>query len=216
MVRGIDPETDWPKVFTSRWVYGFFWNLISRALIIGAVIDFFRTVKTLFGQVLGKKDCMMRERCTAEDTAAIRIESVAILLIHLLIAAVAIGFHRWEILIFVSTPWFIGAPIEALWHQTEHIGRPYDVNDQRLCTRSVRVSPFIKVIYWGLDDHVEHHLFPGVPSCNLPKLHRILDKDHYLPESKNMVGCWREMFAIGREKDSCPDHEYVSIWMPVE
>lgn len=69
------------------------------------------------------------------------------------------------------------------------------------------MSPFIKLIYWGLDDHVDHHIFPIGPSRNLPKLHRILQED--LPEPKSMVGCWREMFAIAREKDHNPDHEYV-------
>ncbi|MBT3376445.1 MAG: hypothetical protein HN742_41780 [Lentisphaerae bacterium] len=97
--------------------------------------------------------------------------------------------------------------METLWHATEHIGRLHDANDQCLCTRSIRVSPFLRLIYWGLDDHVDHHIYPIVPSRNLPKLHRILKED--IPTPRNVFGCWAEMFAIAREKDHNPAHEYV-------
>jgi fatty acid desaturase len=58
-----------------------------------------------------------------------------------------------------------------------------------------------------LDDHVDHHIYPIVPSRNLPKLHRILKED--IPTPRNVFGCWAEMFAIAREKDHNPAHEYV-------
>ena len=86
------------------------------------------------------------------------------------------------------------------------------MNDQRLVTRSVKVNPLIKRIYWGLDDHVEHHLFPAIPSRNLPKLHQILYPIEAKP--RGLVNCWKEIFAIGREKDSQSKHEYVPI--PIE
>jgi fatty acid desaturase len=127
----------------------------------------------------------------------------------LLAAAAAVAFRRWEILASVTLAWQIGSPIESHWHSTEHIGRPYDVNDHRLNTRSIRVGRSIKTIYWGLDDRVDHHLFPIVPSRNLPKLHRLLEK--VLPRPNNVVGCWAEMFAAAREKDRDPNREFVSI-----
>ena len=122
-------------------------------------------------------------------------------------AALAIAFGHWEVLLFVTIAWQVGSPMEVLWHDTEHIGRLSDVNDQRLATRSVKVGWFIHSIYWGLDDHVDHHMFPSVPSRNLPKLHRIL-KDQ-LPEPRNMIDCWQEIMAIARAKDQNPDLEYV-------
>ena len=83
------------------------------------------------------------------------------------------------------------------------------MNDHRLCTRSIRVNPFIRLIFWGLDDHVDHHLFPIVPSRNLRKLHNIV-RD-YVPEPNGVIDCWIEMFTIAKKKDSTPDHEYVPI-----
>lgn len=209
MVRGIDFETAWPEVFTSAWLKKFFRGVILKILVVGAVADLIRAVRQQIQRALGQKDEMMRDHCSPADIVAIRIESAAILLIHVAVVAAAIGFRRWEPIALFTLAWHIGGPIESLWHLTEHIGRLYNVNDQRLCTRSVRVSPFVKLLYWGLDDHVDHHIFPVVPSRNLPELHRILRKD--LAEPRSMVDCWAEMFAVSREKDRNPDHEYVPV-----
>ena len=211
MVRGIDPETSWPAVITSPWLRRFLAGLILKILVVGAAIDLVRAVTLQVRRIAGVKDHMMRDHCSDRDIVAIRIESLGILLIHLSVIAGAVLLRRWELIVLFTVAWQIGSPIEGLWHFTEHIGRLYDVNDHRLCTRSVRVNPFIKLIFWGLDDHVDHHYFPIVPSRNLPELHRILRED--LPEPKGMIGCWVEMFAIAREKDRHPDHEYVPIEM---
>ncbi len=39
-------------------------------------------------------------------------------------------------------------------------------------TRTVLSHPLIRMILWNGNFHVEHHLHPAVPSCNLPMLHR--------------------------------------------
>lgn len=209
MVHGVDPETPWPRVITSSWLRRFLLGLVLKILVVGAIVDLGRSVWTQVRRALGLKDAMMRDHCTPGDILAIRIESLAILLIHAAVAAGAIILQRWEPIAFVTLAWQIGSPIESLWHSTEHIGRLYDVNDHRLCTRSIRVSPFLRLIYWGLDDHVDHHMFPAIPSRNLPRLHRLLRP--HLAEPRTAIGCWREMFAIAREKDRNPTSEYVPV-----
>ncbi len=211
MVREVDPETDWPEVITSRWLRAFLIKLVLRILVIGAVGELFLAMRTQVLRAAGRKDRMMRDHCSQKEITAIRIESLAILLIHLAVAAVAIVFQAWAALALFTIAWQIGSPIEILWHATKHIGRPYNVNDHRLNTRSVRVSWFVKTFFWGLDDHVDHHLYPIVPSRNLPKLHRLLEKD--LPVADNIVGCWIEMFEISHEKDQDPRREFVSVGM---
>ena len=209
MVRGVDPETDWPEVITSRWLRGFLVKLALRILVVGALVDLVLSVWTQVRRVAGRKNRMMREHCTAKEIAAIRLESLGILLVHAAVAAAAVAFHAWPLLALVTLAWQIGSPIEILWHATKHIARPYNVNDHRLNTRSIHVSWFVKTFFWGLDDHVDHHLYPVVPSRNLPRLHRLLEKD--LPEPDNLFGCWAEMFEISREKDRDPRSEFVSI-----
>jgi fatty acid desaturase len=212
MVRGVDPETDWPEVITSRWLRRFLGYLVLRILVVGAVIELGKAVWLQVQRAAGRKDRMMREHCTQEEAAAIRRESAAILLIHAAAAASAVVFQVWELLAFFTIAWQIGSPIEIFWHATKHIGRPYNVNDHRLNTRSVKVGWFIKSFFWGLDDHVDHHLYPAVPSRNLPRLHRILEKE--LPDPDTVLGCWAEMFEISKEKDRDPRREFVSIAAP--
>lgn len=214
MVRGIDPETDWPEVITTKWLRRFVISLVLRILVVGAVVELFRSAWTQIVRTAGRKDRMMREQCTEKDLAAIRIESLSILLFHVAVAAVGLAFHVWALLALVTIAWQIGSAIEVLWHATKHIGRPYNVNDHRLNTRSIRVSWFVTPIFWGLDDHVDHHLYPIVPSRNLPKLHRILEKD--LPHPDNIFGCWAEMFEISREKDRDPRREFVSVGLSAD
>ena len=185
---------------------------ILRILVVGAVVDFVRLAWIQVERAAGKKNRMMKEFCTEQELRSIRVESAAILLIHAAVAAVAIAFHLWPVLALFTVAWQLGSPIEELWHMTKHIGRPYNVNDHRLNTRSIHVSWFIKTFFWGLDDHVDHHLFPVVPSRNLPKLHEILKKD--LPEPDNIFGCWAEMFEISKEKDRDPRAEFVSVGAP--
>ena len=209
MVRGVDPETDWPEVITTRWLRNFLLYLVLRILVVGALIELARSVWTQVARAAGRRDRMMREHCTGAEITAIRLESLGILLVHAAVFTMAFVFHAWWLLAFVGLAWHIGSPIEILWHATKHIGRPYNVNDHRLNTRSVKVSGFIKLIFWGLDDHVDHHLYPVVPSRNLPRLHRLIEKD--LSDPDNVFGCWAEMFEISKEKDRDPRREFVSV-----
>ncbi|MFU8781371.1 MAG: fatty acid desaturase, partial [Kiritimatiellia bacterium] len=186
MVRDVDPETDWPEVITSSWLRKYLSGLLQGIFLIGVPRSLFANVRVQVERMAGKKDRMMRNHCSENDCQRIRIESVAILGLHILVVAGALWFWTpWPILL-ITVAWQIGSPMEALWHSTEHLGRAYNVNDQRLATRSVRVSPLIRLLYGGLDDHVDHHLFPSVPSMNLPRLHRLLDRE--LAPTRSMIG----------------------------
>ena len=209
MVRGHDPETDWPEVITTGWLRREVWRRVARMLVVGAVVELYTSIRLQVERAAGKQNWMMREHCTEKENRAIRFESLAILSIHAAVVASAILLRRWELLLFVTIAWQIGSAFEEIWHLTKHIGRPYNVNDHRLNTRSVRVSRFIRTIFWGLDDHVDHHLYPAVPSRNLPRLHTILEKD--LPDPDSVFGCWAEMFEIAKAKDRDPGMEFVAV-----
>lgn len=213
MVHGMDPETAWPRVITRRWLRRHFLAKVSKVLIVGAVVQLVADVIKQLSRVLGFKDAMMRDHCRPADLLVIRLESAAILVVHAAVVTWAVATQNWFPLAFVTIAWQVGSGIEGLWHQTEHIGRMCDVNEMRLNTRDVKVSWFLNLIYWGLDDHVDHHLYPAVPSHNLPKLHAILAKDLAFP--KNVVDCWAEMFAIAREKERNPNNEFVPVSVPL-
>jgi fatty acid desaturase len=209
MVRGVDPETDWPEVITTPWLRKYLRGIIFNILVVGAPLSLFSMVKQQIDRIAGKKDRMMRNHCSEKDCRTIRIESAAILLIHLAVALSAVVLQIWWPILFVTIAWQVGSAMETLWHSTEHIGRMYNSNDQRLATRSVKVGPLLRLLYGGLDDHVDHHVYPWVPSRNLPELHRLMGPK--LAEPRGMIACWCEMFAIAREKDVRPQNEHVPV-----
>jgi len=45
-------------------------------------------------------------------------------------------------------------------------------------TRTVATSPVLSFMMCNINYHIEHHLYPGVPWYNLPKVHRILQSEY--------------------------------------
>jgi fatty acid desaturase len=49
-----------------------------------------------------------------------------------------------------------------------------DAHDPLLASRSVRSNPMVSFCLLNENYHLEHHLFPEIPSYNLPRLHALL------------------------------------------
>lgn len=207
MVRDNDPETDWPEVVTRKWLLQFGLKMLSRVFVIGAlyylIVDIYKQVI----RVIGPGDKMMQKFCNEKEVKRIRVESLAILLIHIMIIAVMLMTGQWAIFWFITIAWQIGQVSASFYFYTEHLSKVYNANDQRLVTRSVKVGPLVKLLYWGLDDHIEHHIYPAVPSCNLPKLHKILKTEQDV--RLNAWQCWREIYLIAGEKEERPKNEHI-------
>ena len=71
----------------------------------------------------------------------------------------------------------IGLPrLYGAWHHVmtgllQHGGLADNVTDHRLNSRTVLMNPISRFIYWNMNYHVEHHMFPMVPYHRLPALH---------------------------------------------
>ena len=59
----------------------------------------------------------------------------------------------------------------------QHGGLAEDVLDHRLNSRTVYMNPISRWIYWNMNYHVEHHMFPMVPYHALPRLHELIKHD---------------------------------------
>lgn len=77
----------------------------------------------------------------------------------------------------------IGLPrLYGAWHHlwtglTQHAGLAEDVLDHRLNARTVYINPLSRFVYWNMNYHVEHHMFPMVPYHRLPELHEVIKGD---------------------------------------
>ena len=95
----------------------------------------------------------------------------------------------------------IGLPrLYGCWHMVmvgllQHGGLADNVLDHRLNSRTVYMNPISRFIYWNMNYHVEHHMYPMVPYHALPRLHELIKHD--LPAANpTIVDAYREMIGI--------------------
>ncbi|MCC7482333.1 MAG: fatty acid desaturase family protein [Hyphomicrobiales bacterium] len=113
----------------------------------------------------------------------------------ILLATTLSSFYFGSILplMFIGLPTFYGAWMDlVLFGYTQHAGLAEDVTDHRLNSRTVYLNPVFRFIYWNMNYHVEHHMFPMVPYHALPRLHAII-KDDCPPAYPNLASAWREI-----------------------
>jgi fatty acid desaturase len=99
----------------------------------------------------------------------------------------------------------IGLPrIYGAWHHVmtgflQHGGLADNVIDHRLNSRTVYMNPVSRFIYWNMNYHVEHHMFPMVPYHQLPALHAAIKHDLPAP-NPSIPAAYREMLpALKRQ-----------------
>jgi fatty acid desaturase len=51
------------------------------------------------------------------------------------------------------------------------------VTDHRLNCRTVEMNPVFRFLYWNMNYHAEHHMFPMVPYHALPRLQEAVKND---------------------------------------
>lgn len=130
-----------------------------------------------------------------------KVRRVAI--IHVAIYAATIALALW--LRSILPLMVIGLPrMYGAWHHVmtgllQHGGLADNVVDHRLNSRTVYMNPISRFIYWNMNYHVEHHMFPMVPYHALPRLHEVI-KDDLPPPNHSIVEAFREMWpAIKRQ-----------------
>lgn len=95
----------------------------------------------------------------------------------------------------------VGLPrLYGAWHFTltgylQHGGLAADVLDHRLNSRTVLMNPVSRFIYWNMNYHVEHHMFPMVPYHRLPELHARIAHD-LPPPNPSIWHAYREVWPI--------------------
>jgi fatty acid desaturase len=84
-----------------------------------------------------------------------------------------------------------------LCNSTQHVGMHHAasgaaVEDFRLTTRTFYLNnPVIRVWYWHMNYHIEHHMYAAVPCYNLEAAHNAIKHD--LPPTPNGL---REAWAV--------------------
>lgn len=94
------------------------------------------------------------------------------LVIHLSVIALSAWIGSIVPMLLVGPlPTMYGAWLHIVTGLTQHAGLPEDVLDHRLNCRTVYMNPVMRFLYWNMNYHIEHHMFPMVPYHALPLLH---------------------------------------------
>jgi fatty acid desaturase len=125
------------------------------------------------------------------------------LAIHTLPFALALYFGSWlPLMYFGVLPTMYGAWLGVYFGLTQHAGLAEDVLDHRLNSRTVYMNPIFRFVYWNMNYHIEHHIFPLVPYHALPKLHAIMSPDTPKPYPST-IAAYRDIIGamLRQQKD---------------
>lgn len=95
-------------------------------------------------------------------------------------------------LFLIVFPNLFGRWLMSVFGLTQHTGLAENVLDHRLNARTFLTNPLNRFLYWNMNYHIEHHMYPLVPYYNLPELHEIVKDDCPAPYP-SLWSCWQEI-----------------------
>jgi fatty acid desaturase len=141
------------------------------------------------------------EKTFVPDMERWKVYLVARIYVAIFASVIAACFVFRSILpaMYIGLPSFYGGFMTIYFGLTQHAGLAEDVLDHRLNSRTVYMNPIFRFIYWNMNYHVEHHMFPMVPYHALPRLHEAIKADCPTPYSSS-IQAYREIIpAILRQ-----------------
>ena len=167
-------------------------DLVRFLLNLVGIMEFWDLGRALLRNACGHLSADEKELTPESE----RWKAVLVARIHVAIyiatIAVAIIYQTWLPVLLIGGPRIYG-----IWHihvvgLLQHGGLADNVTDHRLNTRTVYMNPLTRFIYWNMNYHVEHHMFPMVPYHALPRLHELIKHD-LPPASPSILAGYREM-----------------------
>ena len=168
------------------------------------VMDMIDGVKRMFAHAAGRilpDEAEYMEPVFFEKT--IRTARIWLAIYAVTIAAALVA-QSWVPVLLIGLPRLFGA-----WHMVmcgwlQHGGLADNVLDHRLNCRTVYMNPVSRFIYWNMNYHVEHHMFPLVPYYKLPELHEVCKPD-FPPPNSSIADGFSEMLPVLWRQRTDPD-----------
>ena len=102
-------------------------------------------------------------------------------------------------------PFLYGTTLIHCIHFVQHAGLANNIKDHRLSTRTVILNPVLNFLCWNMEYHLEHHMFPIVPSYNLKKLHNII-KDQMPKPKKSLWDAYKGIIPAIIKQSKNPNY----------
>jgi fatty acid desaturase len=173
---------------------------VMRPAVIARVIGMFFAIpqviagiKRLFTNASGRLDPEEAVFIPHSEARKVILVARIWLVIHSAVIAAGIAWQSWlPMLLIGPLPTMYGAWLHVITGLTQHAGLAENVLDHRLNCRTVYMNPVVRFIYWNMNYHVEHHMFPMVPYHALPELHKET-KDDTPPPYPNLWAAYKEI-----------------------
>lgn len=182
IIVGRDPEIAVPRPPNIRAIIMGFFNLtvypkyFSRILLHSA----------------GRMAAEERTFIPASEFGKIYWKARLYVLIYAGVLGLAFYSHSILPLLYVGLVNLYGSWMVSVYGLTQHAGLAENVLDHRLNCRTVYMNFIHRYLYWNMNYHVEHHMFPLVPYHALPRLHAIVRDDMPTPYP-SLLGAWKEI-----------------------
>jgi len=170
------------------------------------------TLRTYYRRATGRLDNEWFAFVLPEDNAILRRQhrnwARLTLVGHAILALAFIATGHWFLIfIFNISPHYCGC-LGFLCGTPQHYGMAPDVPDHRLSCRTYTCSRLTGFLYWNMQYHIEHHMFPAVPFFNLPKLRRAIERD-LPPAPHGLRATWKGILEIHRRLQTDPNYCFV-------
>ncbi|MDT7632844.1 MAG: hypothetical protein QOI50_4774 [Pseudonocardiales bacterium] len=148
------------------------------------------------------------------ETERFRVYRTARIWLVIYLVAVGLSVATGSILplMYIGGPRIYGTFMHIVYGLTQHAGMGENVLDHRLNTRTVHMCRLNRFLYWNMNYHVEHHMFPMIPYHRLPELHEELKHD-LAPAYPSIWAAYRELVPAVLHQLKDPTH-YVRRELP--
>jgi Na+-transporting NADH:ubiquinone oxidoreductase subunit F len=190
MVVGRDPEVQVPRPTRFRDVLGKFFALKAQP----------RYYRRLLRHALGRMDADERTYVPESEFPGVYRRARICLAIYGAVVVAAVVSGSLLPLMYIGLPTVYGTWMMPFFTLTQHAGLREDVLDHRLNSRTVLMNPLCRFLYWNMNYHIEHHMYPLVPYHALPRLHAAV-KDDLPPATPGILAALREILpALWRQR----------------
>lgn len=182
IIVGRDPEIAVPRPTDVLKVISEFFNLSSYPKYFHAI------VMHSFGAITPEEKIFV----PPSEFPKLFLRARVYVAIYLGVILLSVSLHSVLPLMFVGLTSIFGTWLRVVYGLTQHAGLAENVLDHRLNCRTVYMNPVNRFLYWNMNYHVEHHMYPLVPYHALARLHEAV-KDDCPPPYPGLVSAWLEI-----------------------
>lgn len=203
IIRGRDPEIAVPRPPKIR-------NILLGFIGLRSSI---KEMKKVWMHAIGKINPEVATYLPKFEYAKVILKARIYIIIYAFVIGVSVFYGSILPIMFIGLPTFLGGWLMPVYGLTQHAGLQENALDHRLNCRTVYMNRINRYLYWNMNYHLEHHMFPLVPYHALPKLHALVKDD--CPEPYyGIIEAYQEIISALLKQRKDPTY-YVERILPV-